>query len=201
MSAGRYLPPELPRDAVVARLQPTDVPAQALSLDTLVKFINRGHHTLDCQFDGQHYEIPPGWSEVRFAAALHFRDRLIVPGTRDANNVLAVQSWIAIPGEGDPRLDAPATGVMFTDAELLEFGERTEGLDRETVEDDDRTVEAVSMRDRKGRRAPRPAKAPRVPEQFERQPTAGAKAKAAKAFSKPKISDAEREAAERMAAG
>lgn len=145
--ARRYIPPTLPEGTTINRLAPVDAATDDLTPDREVVFLNRGPHTLECQFDARHYEIPPGYSSERYEAVRHFQSRLVVPGGRDPREAERVRSWIVIPGV-DPDVECRP----FTSAELRAIGMHDEGLDREELPDPrDRRVKKVSTKKAAGR--------------------------------------------------
>ncbi len=87
--------------------------------------LNRGRRPIEDTFDARHLEMPPGYFYIEYAAAKHFQERNIVPGTKSAVVGGAYVSWISICGVNPPEMCQP-----FTDEELAEFGEAVEAIDR-----------------------------------------------------------------------
>lgn len=191
-----YVQPVLPQGTTVARLQPTDLPTNELSPDRLVLVFNRSPNVLLCQFDSRHYEFPPGWSEVRYDAAVHCQGRLVIPGTRDPDQIQAVDSYLVIAGIDDAQ-NAVSRCVPLTAAEQRRYGLKTEGIDREAMPVDvDRRVKKVDLRKQGGRFSQGVrAQGKRPQGDISKQATEGARAAAAEAFVPPARSDAERDAA------
>jgi hypothetical protein len=102
-----------------------------LAPNSRVLCINRGKSPLKDTFNGFHLDVPPGYFETEYGAALHFQRRLIVPGTRNLE-VGGYVSWIGILGstDGKIRVDREEDCEPFSDEELLKFGERIEAIDR-----------------------------------------------------------------------
>jgi hypothetical protein len=110
--------------------------ANTIPLNAPVLCINRGRKTLLDTFNANHIEIPPGHFITEYEAAQHFRERLIVPGTKNLE-VGGFVSWIGILGTTDGRIavDAEALCQPFTDEELQAFGEKVEAIDRNAFSD------------------------------------------------------------------
>lgn len=106
----------------------------ALKPDSRVLCLNRGRRDLDSMFNGENKTIPAGLFVTEFREAQHFKDRLVVPGTRNLE-VGGHVSWITILGSEDQRVlvDPVEMHVPFTDEELQTFGEKIEAIDRSSV--------------------------------------------------------------------
>jgi hypothetical protein len=124
-----YERPQLPAGTVVADLSRSvsDGPVKEPKADERVTCINRGRNALTCTYDSMHKVIPAGLFEIEYEAAKHFRDRLIVPGTKNVE-ANAFVSWIGILG-----VDHADKCQPFTDAQLLSFGEKVEAIDRSSM--------------------------------------------------------------------
>src|SRR5687768_152815 len=77
-----YNKPTLP-GVEIANLVPEGLAGTELTPKTRVVIINRGNQVYHDKYDGRNYVVRPGYSEVEFEAADHFRARSVVPGTRD----------------------------------------------------------------------------------------------------------------------
>jgi len=126
MSGQTYQQPQLPAGAEVAMLRREDDKANELTPETFVTCINRGRQVLVDMFDSQRYAIPPGYFQCQYGAALHFQRRQVVPGTRIPGQ--GHKSWIGIL-----NVDKPVMCEPFTDAELEEFGEAVEAINRSAL--------------------------------------------------------------------
>jgi hypothetical protein len=125
-----YQKPALPEGTAVMSLAPEDSVANALTPETVVTCLNRGSHELRDKFDGRDYVIPGGaLFELPYGAALHFKTRQVVPGTRDPHNGHVVKSFIAILG-----LDPAEQCRPFSDEAMDKIDATPEGLDREQME-------------------------------------------------------------------
>lgn len=166
--------------------------------------INRGRATLHETFDGQHREIPPGYFRTEYGAALHFRRRLLVKGTRNLEQGGYV-SWIGILGSEDGRIkvDDERDCERFTDEDLQSYGEKIEGIDRSSFSDpSDREVTAIRMQTARAAAGGQGA-GTRPFIETKAQATEGAREAAAEVFAPPAESatrEAEAEAAAESAA-
>lgn len=122
--------PTLPEGMDIINLAPEDSKQNVLEPTTPVHCLNRGTHELRDKFDGRDYVLPTGVIfTLPYGAALHFKTRQIVPGTRDPNGQGdAAKSYIAIFG-----VDRPEDCVPFTAAEQERADNAPEGLDREQM--------------------------------------------------------------------
>lgn len=139
----QYQPPANLDRSKVVNLMPQFTVQAELDPTTPVTCLNRGPKMLEDKHDGFDYQIPPhAVFEVSYAAALHLQKRLIVPGTKnpDATDTSMPQyvSWIGIYG-----IDPAGACEPFTDDELARFGEKTEGLNRDLLPEEDRRVQIV----------------------------------------------------------
>jgi hypothetical protein len=89
-------------------------------------------------YDGHHYIIPPGYFEVELGAALHFKDRAVVPGSRNPETNYQA-SFIAVVGVVAPTpqgyrvlkpIDDPDQWPPFTDEECQAYEIAFEAIDR-----------------------------------------------------------------------
>lgn len=139
-----YTPPANIDLSEVVTLLPAHKQKQELKPDTPVICINRGPHELRDQWDADPYVIPPNARfQVAYAAAKHFQQRLIVPGTRNPNvhdaSAPMYVSWIGILG-----VDPEEACTPFTVDQLAYFGESVEGLNRKAMPGYDRDVQVRS---------------------------------------------------------
>lgn len=124
-----------------------------LSPESEVLCINRGAEPLEDMWDSIPFSIPPGYFKTTYAAARHFRDRAVVPGSRNPETHRQT-SFIAIIGIVDyvqggfkvvKPVDDPREWETFTPAERAEYENQPEALDRAgMVNPIDRDVEIVS---------------------------------------------------------
>lgn len=115
----------------VVDLTPETQHSAELKPTSMVICINRGPKTIKDMFDAETYEVPPfAKFRCQYQVARHLQTRNIVPGTRNPNptdsSAPQYVPWIAIIG-----LDPDARA--FTDAELEQFGESVEGINRHLV--------------------------------------------------------------------
>lgn len=134
---------------ITPQLDPTDLPIDllpeakqslaALTPETKVVCMNRGRHELRDTFDGEHYVIPPGPQKfwLSYGAALHFKSRLIMNGTRtlDGNGN---QPWLCILG-----IDPPDQCHMLDSQDETAVRQRVEGLDRSQLDPGRQDVKVV----------------------------------------------------------
>lgn len=122
---------QMPETTDIANLMIDRIDETTVKPNTPVICLNRGRKPLLDTWDGVHVPIPVGWFKTEYGAALHFQRRLIVPGTRNVE-VGGFISWIAIRGTEDGRriIDSDEVCQPFTDEELQNFGESSEGIDR-----------------------------------------------------------------------
>lgn len=123
-----YEKPVLPAGSKVNNLVSADLKAQELTPKTRVVLLNRGRLPYVDKYDGRDYTVPPGYGEVEYEVANHFRERSVVPGSRDPVNGYQ-DVFIVIPGQ-----DAPEKCVPFTDEECERYGHAVEALDRSNME-------------------------------------------------------------------
>jgi hypothetical protein len=104
-------------------------------------------------FDSRHYIIAPGYFEVELAAAVHFKDRAVVPGSRNPEtnfqaSFIAIIGVVAPTGDGykvikaiDPKEDWDP----FSDDDCAIYEIAFEALDRAGMDDPiDRSVVVAS---------------------------------------------------------
>jgi hypothetical protein len=104
-------------------------------------------------FDSRHYIVAPGYFEVELAAATHFKDRAVVPGSRNPETNFQA-SFIAIIGVVAPTgtgfrvikpIDPPEDWEPFTDEECASYEIAFEALDRDGMANPiDRDVQLAS---------------------------------------------------------
>ena len=123
-----YTKPELPEGTPVNNVVPTDLKAQELGPKTRVLCINRGSEPYVDKCDARDYVVPPGYFEVEYEVAEHFRLRSVVPGSRDPVTG-AQDTYISIIG-----IDPPERCVPFSDADQEAFSHAVEAIDRTVVE-------------------------------------------------------------------
>lgn len=98
-----------------------------LKPDTPVLCINRGIRAIHDKWDGIDYIIPPGYFEVAYGAADHFRNRAVVPGSRNPETGKQ-ESFIGLVG-----IDRPERCEPFTPEQCEAFGLRVEAIAREEL--------------------------------------------------------------------
>jgi hypothetical protein len=127
--AGYNIPHLSPDDLPVNLVPESQESLKTLTPETPVVCMNRSTRELRDTFDSQHYRIPPGPTKfwLAYGAALHFKTRLIVPGTRRGPS--SFESMICILG-----IDDPADCAMFDEMAEAEFSARPEGLDRAALD-------------------------------------------------------------------
>lgn len=133
-----YERPDLPAGATIAKLVSSDLKAQELTPKTRVIIINRGREPYCDKYDGHDYVVPPGLGEVEYEVANHFRERSVVPGSRDPQG-RGQDVFIAVLGQ-----DPPEKCVPFSDEECARYGVAVEALDRSNMESEaDRSVVTI----------------------------------------------------------
>lgn len=128
----------------VQDLKPVDSGAIALTPDTIVLCRNRGRETYVDKFDSRDYQIGPGSFTAPYGAALHFKRRAVVPGSRNPETGFQA-SFITIIGVVHPKpggglkvvrpIDDAVEWDPFTDDECREYGHAVEALDRASMVD------------------------------------------------------------------
>lgn len=142
-----YNRPTLPEGVQPLSLASSDLKATELTPKTTVLCINRGDQDYVDKFDGKDYVVPPGYFEVAYEVAAHFRERSVVPGSR--NPVTGHQeNYIAILG-----IDPPADCVPFSESEAAAQAAAPEGLDRSDMDPVDRDVKVVTTSSARARTA------------------------------------------------
>jgi hypothetical protein len=122
-----YNKPALPADAAVRSLVPMHEHGLKLTPETVVLCVHRGVEPLVDKYDGRDYEILPGFFEVAYGAALHFKARAVVPGSRNPETGKQ-ESFIGIVG-----IDRPERCVPFTLEECERFNLIPEAIDRQSL--------------------------------------------------------------------
>lgn len=112
----------------------------ALTPDREVLCVHRGDEPYEDMFDGRPYKIAPGFFRTQYGAAVHFKERAVVPGTRNPETRYQA-SFIAIIGVVELRpdstftvlkaVDDPAEWTPFTAEERGEYKDAVEALDRD----------------------------------------------------------------------
>lgn len=124
-------------------LKPESSGEVRLTPDTKVLCINRGRDVVKDTFDSRHYTIAPGYFTCDYGAALHFKNRAVVPGSRNPETNFQA-SFIAIigvvvPSDGGWKVALPVDQAEqwdpFTDDECREYGHALEALDRDGMID------------------------------------------------------------------
>lgn len=125
---------EMPDLTQVENLMVERIGETTLQPESPVLCINRGRKPLEVTWNANHLTIPVGVFRTEYAAALHMKKHLIVPGTR--TEVGGWVSWVGILGSDDGRIavDPPSAHVPFTDEELGAFGEPIEAIERSGTE-------------------------------------------------------------------
>jgi hypothetical protein len=89
-------------------------------------------------YDSRHYIIMPGYFSAPYGAALHFKQRAVVPGSRNPETN-SEASFLTILGVAEPttgglrivrRVDDLEDWEPFSDDECREYGMSVEALDR-----------------------------------------------------------------------
>jgi hypothetical protein len=126
-----------PRDRM---LYPGGATTHEKTAETKVWVLNRGGGVYEDMYDSQPYEIPEGKWVISYAAALHFRNRAVVPGTRGGYQSQGLapkqMSRIAIlrPVDWDEPLDRPENCVPFTAEQLARMYGAVEALNRSSFD-------------------------------------------------------------------
>lgn len=101
--------------------------------------IHRGEEPYEDMFDSVPYVIHPGYFMTSYGAALHFRARAVVPGSRNPEtkrqtSFLAIIGIVELHGDGSftvlKAVDKPEEWARFTPEEQLEYQDAPEALDR-----------------------------------------------------------------------
>lgn len=126
-------------DQGVQELVPQGSGEIALTPDREVLCVHRGDEPYEDMFDGRPYKIAPGFFKTQYGAARHFKERAVVPGTRNPETRYQA-SFIAIIGVVELRpdgtftvlkaVDDPAEWTLFTEEERAEYRDAVEALDR-----------------------------------------------------------------------
>jgi hypothetical protein len=122
------LPRRQPGDPLPVNLVPDAGAGNELKPESIVEIYSRAPHVLHDTHDGRHYSIPPGASLIEYAAAAHFRERSLVPGTRNPETGKQ-QRYILIPELRDPiGLCFPFDLAQYTEQQA-----RPEAIDRASL--------------------------------------------------------------------
>jgi hypothetical protein len=76
--------------------------------------VHRGDEPYEDMFDGRPYKIQPGFFMTQYGAALHFKARAVVPGTRNPETRYEA-SFIAIVGVVELKPDGTFTRAQGVD--------------------------------------------------------------------------------------
>ena len=116
--------------------------ARTLTPETEVALLHRGWTPIDDKFDGVDYELLPGRQMIAYGAAMHFRARAVVPGTRNPE-IKKQESFLVIMDEAGP--DRREHWRMFTDEERARIEGKVEAIARDELSmASDRDVKLVS---------------------------------------------------------
>lgn len=139
----------------IRNLQPESSGEVQLKPDTKVLVVNRGRETLFDTYDSKHYTIPPGFFEIEYGAAVHFKNRGVVPGSRNPETNFQA-SFFAIVGVYVPKVDGgflvirpvdhPHEWDPFTDAECQQYEHALETIDRGAMVDPIESVDEVQVK-------------------------------------------------------
>ncbi len=136
-----------------------------LTPDSEVVILFKGGPAIVDKWDSKDYIVPPlprgpdkeplcsleEWQQrrhaaahfrVKYAVALHLRDRNIVPGTRNPHNGMAISQIAIVQTPNGKGLDPENRTKPFTDEQMKQFG-WPEGLDRTLFEDSRKDVVLV----------------------------------------------------------
>lgn len=138
----------------VIDLQPESSGVVKLTPESIVLVVNRGREWLTDTYDSKHYRIPPGFFTIAYGAAQHFKNRGVVPGSRNPETNFQA-SFFAIIGVVAPRPDGGYTVLKpidhveewdpFTDEECRLYEHATETLDRAAMVDPYESAEDVKL--------------------------------------------------------
>lgn len=112
----------------------------ALTPDVEVLCIHRGAEPFEDMFDSVPFLIPPGYFKTTYGAALHFRARAVVPGSRNPEtqrqaSFIAIIGVVEIHGDGSftviKAVDRQEEWAVFSAEEQVEYAGKLEALDRE----------------------------------------------------------------------
>jgi hypothetical protein len=129
MAADHYVRPTLPPGVAVHSFVPEHGATEELTPEKYVFVLNRGVDPVRDKFDGTDYVIPPGVNEMPYGAAMHFRGRAVVPGSRNTETGKQ-ESFLAILG-----IDKPEKCTPFSPEQCEAFGLRIEAIAREELMD------------------------------------------------------------------
>lgn len=111
----------------------------ALTPETEVLCIHRGRDDYEDMYDSRPYRIAPGYFKTTLAAAMHFRARAVVPGsrnpeTRRQSSFIVIIGAVDFKGDGSfdviKPVDKPEEWAAFSDDEVAEYAGAQEALDR-----------------------------------------------------------------------
>lgn len=139
MPTTTYARPTLPPDVTPVNLAPDGMGGTELTPQTRVLIVNRGTHPYVDKFDGRNYTVPPETvSEVAYEVAAHFRERSIIPGSRDPVSGKQ-EHYIAILG-----IDPPEKCNYLSAVEQQKADEAAEAIDRSQMDGADGDVRVVN---------------------------------------------------------
>lgn len=78
-----YRRPSLPAGVIVHTVVPDNTNGEVLNDSTPVIVFNRKPEPYVDMYDGRRYTLPPGFIDLRYCEALHFKGRSVVPGSRN----------------------------------------------------------------------------------------------------------------------
>ena len=113
-----------------------------LGSESEVALLHRGWKPITDKFDGVDYQILPGRQLIAYGAAMHFRARAVVPGTRNPE-IRKQESFLVIMHDLGP--DKREHWRMFTDEERAQIEGKVEAIARDELSlPSDREVRLVS---------------------------------------------------------
>lgn len=140
-----YKRPDTPVKPV--NLVPEGLGGEELTPKTRVVCINRSDVTYVDKCDGRDYVCPPGLFEVEYEVANHFRERSVIPGSRDPVSGKQ-EHYIAIVGIDPEDRCQPLSG-----GELAIAKAAPEALDRSGMSGADKDVRVVPTQAARARTA------------------------------------------------
>lgn len=142
-----YQRPTAPAGAKVVNLVPDSAGGEELTPKTRVLCVNRSNVPYQDKCDGRDYTCPPGLFEVEYEVANHFRERSVIPGTRDP--ITGKQEhYIAIVG-----IDRADRCEPLSRAEDDAAKSAPEAIDRQSMDGADRDVKVISTQAARSRTA------------------------------------------------
>jgi hypothetical protein len=124
----------------VQQLVPQGSGEIALTPDREVLCVHRGDEPYEDMFDGRPYKIQPGFFMTQYGAALHFKARAVVPGTRNPEtrreaSFIAIVGAVELKPDGTFRVlkavDDAVEWTPFTAEERHDYEGKLEALDRD----------------------------------------------------------------------